>query len=147
MGFVHGKDAQVELDDNDLSEYSNSIAFNRSADSHDTTTYGKNSKTYKGGLKDGTCTIEGIYDSDETSGPRAVIEPLLGKTVTFTYRPEGAGDGKPEDTGEAVVTSYEETTPVADMITWQCELQLSGDVTPSKQTEGGIQTVTKTSSV
>lgn len=127
MAFVHGKNAFVSLNASDLSTYSNNVVFGRVADSHDTTTFGKNAKTYQGGLTDGTCTISGIYDNG-AAGPRAIIEPLIGSTVELIYRPEGTGSGRPEDTVDVVVTSYEETAPVADMIAWTCELQLSDDV-------------------
>lgn len=131
MAFVHGRFTAVSLDGNDLSEYTNNTAFNRSADSHDTTTYGRNSKTYQGGLKDGTATISGVYDNTALSGPGAVIRPLLGETVPFVYQPEGEGTGRPLATVDVVVTGYEETSPVADMVTWSCSLQLSGDIVDS----------------
>lgn len=128
MAFVHGKGTAVTLDGDDLSIYANSVTFSRSADSHDVTTFGNNSKVYVGGLKDGTATIEGIYDSTLLTGPRAVIQPLLGSVVVLVYRPEGTGTGKPIETADVVVTSYEQTSPVADMVTFTCELQLSDDV-------------------
>lgn len=132
MAFVHGKTTYFMVNATDLSAFTNNVAPKRSADSHDTTTFGKNSKTYAGGLKDGAITATGIYD-DGATGPAATLEPLLGATVTYAYRPEGTGAGKPEKTGSAVLTAYEETAPVADMITWSCTLQLSGDVAIADQ--------------
>lgn len=132
MAQQHGKDTVVTLDGDDLSAYANSVSYERSADSHDTTTYGKDSHVYTGGLKDGTCTIEGIYETG-VSGPRAVIAPLLGTTVALVYKPEGTGSGKPQDTVDVVVTAYNESSPVADMIAWTCELQLSDDVATTSQ--------------
>lgn len=133
MAFVHGKNTEVDLDGNDLSAYCNNTEWSREADTHDTTTYGKDSKTYEGGLKDGTVTISGTYDNTASTGPKAVIEPLLGTKVPFVMRPEGTGTGRPERTVDVVVSSYEETLPVADMITWSAELQLSDDVTDTAQ--------------
>lgn len=133
MGFVHGKDVFVSLDGDDLSAYANNVEYQREADSHDTTTFGKDSKTYAGGLKDGTASVSGIYDSSSSAGPRAVVAPLLGTVVEFIYRPEGTGTGKPQDTVDTLVTAYEETGAVADMVTWTCSLQLSDDVTSSTQ--------------
>lgn len=128
MAFVHGKSTAVSLGGDSLSEYSNSFEYEREAEAHDVTTFGKNSKVYSGGLKDGTATIEGIYDNTVSTGPAAVIEPLLGTTVELVYNPEGAGVGKPVKTVDVVVTSYAESAPVADMVTWTCELQMSDDV-------------------
>lgn len=132
MAFVHSKDTVITLDGEDLSAFTNSTTYNRSADSHDVTTYGKGSKVYSGGLKDGTATIGGTYDSS-ASGPRAVIAPLLGTTVPFVFKPEGTGTGKPQDTVDVVVTAYNESSPVADMVQWTAELQFSDDVASISQ--------------
>lgn len=130
--FIHGKGTYVSLNSVDLSTFTNSVEFKRVADSHDTTTFGKDARTYQGGLLDGTCTLAGIYDNGET-GPRPTVAPLLGTVTALVYRPEGTGAAKPEDTVNVLVMSYEESAPVADMISWTCELQLSGDVTTTDQ--------------
>jgi hypothetical protein len=127
MAFIHGKDVVVTLDGVDLSAFANNVAFNRSADSHDTTTFGKDSHVFAGGLRNGTATITGIYD-DGATGPEATIGPLIGTNVVLVYKPEGSVTGKPIRTVTVLVTGYDETAPVADMITWSCALQLSGDV-------------------
>ncbi|MFW6091622.1 MAG: hypothetical protein ACODAF_07055 [Actinomycetota bacterium] len=134
MAFVHGKGTVVTLDDNDLSAYTNTSEISREVDSHDVTAYGKDAHDYEGGLTDGTITLSGTYDDDETDGPRAVIDPLLGTKVTFVRQPEGEGSGKAQDSATVLVTSYTETAPVADMVTWSCELQISGDVDTTAQT-------------
>ncbi len=134
MGFVHGKNTFVSVGGSDLSTFTNQTSYNRSADSHDVTTYGKNAKVYAAGLKDGTATITGTYDNG-VAGPRAILRPLLGatNTVTFIFRPEGTGAGKPQDSVAVFVTAYEETNPVADMISWSATLQFSDDVTTTTQ--------------
>lgn len=132
MTFVHGKNTYVSLNGDDLSAFTNNTEYAGEAETHETTTYGKNSKTYQGGLKDGTATISGIYD-DGIAGPRAIIKPLLGTTVEFIYRPEGTGAGKPQDTVDVVVQSYEETAPVGDMIAWSAEVQFTDDVATADQ--------------
>lgn len=134
MAFVHGRGTVVSIDGDALTAYSNSVAFARSADSHDVTTFGKSSKVYSPGLKDGTATIEGIYDSTGSTGPGAVLRPLVGAAaVALVYQPEGTGSGKPTATVDVLVTAYEETAPVADMITWSATLQLSDDIADTTQ--------------
>lgn len=128
MAKIHGKGLVILLNASDLSTHSNNVEFARTSDSHDVTTYGNNSHRKQGGLLDGKATIQGIYDSVAGTGPRAVIEPLIGTVVAFVHRPEGTGSGKPQDTVNALVMSYTETSPVADMITWQAELEFDGDV-------------------
>ena len=133
MSAVHGKNAYISVDGADLSEFSNNIQLPREAETHDVTTFGNSAHRYVGGLLDGTCTVQGLYDSD-VAGPQATLEPLLGQTVTVVYRPDGTGSGKVEKTFDAILTSYEETVPVAEMITWSAEFQIDGDVVTSTQT-------------
>ncbi len=134
MAFVHGKSTIVTIDGDDLSAYTNNTQFNRSGDSHDTTTYGKTAHTFQSGLKGGTATISGIYDSSAAAGPGGVLRPLVaGAAVTFIYKPEGTGTGKPQASVSVIVTAYEETSPVADMITWSATLQFSDAITDTTQ--------------
>ncbi|PSL02883.1 hypothetical protein CLV30_109191 [Haloactinopolyspora alba] len=132
MAFVHGKNTVITLGGDDLSAYTNNSELTRSADSHDVTTYGNDAHVFEGGLKNGTATMSGIYDNTADTGPRAVVEPLVGTVVELVRQPEGAGSGLPQDTVQVLVTNYVETNPVADMVTWSAELQLSGtiDTTP-----------------
>lgn len=133
MAFVHGKGSVTSLGGSDLSVYSNSIEWNRTADIHDVTTFGKNNHVKQGGLGDGTATISGIYDNSNTVGPRAVINPKLGLESILVWRPEGTGSGKPQETVDVIVAGYTESSPVADMVTWSVSLELSDDVTTATQ--------------
>jgi len=133
MPFVHGKVTAVSLGGSDLSIYSNSVTFARTSDSHDVTTFGKNAHVYNGGLLDGTASIAGIYDSTAVTGPRGVITPKIGTVVPLVHRPEGTATGRPQDTVDVLVTNYTETSPVADMVTFSVELQMSDTVTVAAQ--------------
>lgn len=132
MAFTHGKDTYISLNGSDLSAYTNTSDLKGTADTHDVTTYGKSAHVYKGGLTDGKATLGGVYD-DTAAGPHDIIWPLRGQTVTLVRRPEGTGTGKPQETVSVVVVDYTETNPVADMVSWQCELQLSDTVTEANQ--------------
>lgn len=127
MAKIHGKGVSITVNAIDLSQYANSVDFGREAEAHDSTGFGSNSKSYTPGLKDGTITIAGVYDS-AAGGPRATLEALLGTAVPVIYKPEGSGTGKPTKTVTAIMTAYNETAPVADMISWTSEYQMSGDV-------------------
>lgn len=137
MPKKHGKDTHVEIDAVDISTHTNNTEFNREGDSHDITTYKATTTDtaheFQGGLTQGTCTISGIYDTDVAAGPRSVIEPLVGTVVPFIYQPEGTGTGLPQDAVDVLVTAYNETSPVADMITWTAELQLTGMIDSTAQ--------------
>jgi hypothetical protein len=133
MALVHGKVTFVSLDGDDLSTYSNNVEFERMGDSHDVTVFGKDAHVKQGGLLDGTATISGFYDSTASTGPRAVIAPIIGTVVELVHRPEGTGSSLPEDTVDVLVTKYTESSPVADMVTWSVDLELSDDVDTTAQ--------------
>ncbi|MFI6763872.1 hypothetical protein ACIBF5_32605 [Micromonospora sp. NPDC050417] len=133
MGNVHGRHTVIILDDNDLSAYCNTSELTRGADIHDTTTYGKLAHVHEGGLLNGTASMGGLYDNTASTGPRAVLAPLLGQKVELIRQPEGAGTGKPQDKVDVVVGQYVETNPVADMVTWTCDLTLSDTVDTTPQ--------------
>jgi hypothetical protein len=133
MAFVHGKATVYTLNAVDLSTYTNTMTFTRGADVHDTTTYGKNDHCFSPGLGNATGSIGGTYDNG-SSGPRDTIEPLVGgAAVTLVRKPEGTGSGLPQDSVSVLVTSYVETSPVADMVSWSCEFQCTDAVTSSNQ--------------
>lgn len=132
MGNIHGRLTYVSLDGDDLSTFTNNTEYEKTADEHDVTTYGKNSHVFEGGLKGGTATISGICN-DNAAGPRAIIEPLVGTVVEFVHRAEGTGSGKPQDTVDVLVKSYKESAPVADMRMWTSELTFSDDVVTTDQ--------------
>lgn len=134
MAKQHGKRTVVLVGAADLSTYANSSELDRTSDSHDTTTYGNDSHRYNGGLLDGKFKMSGVYDSTAVTGPRAVLRPLLGVDGTVvTRRVEGTGTGKPQDLFNALLTSYVETNPVADMVTWTSEWLIDGDVNSAPQ--------------
>lgn len=132
MTFVHAKNTYISVNAVDLSAFTDASELDRNADIHDVTTYGKNAHVKVGGLLDGKGTMSGTYDSG-VAGPKATLEPLLGQVVPIIRRPEGTGAGKPETTVDAVIGRYVETAPVADMIKWSCELELSDDAVQAAQ--------------
>lgn len=130
--FIHGKDTFISLDGDDLSDSTNASELGLTADTHDVTTYGKSAHVYQGGLTDGTGKMSGVY-ANGAAGPKAIIQPLVGQTVVLVRRPEGTGTGKPQDTVDVVVKGYTESSPVADMVTWSADLQLSDTVDSTPQ--------------
>lgn len=124
MPLTHGRLTVIKLGSADISAWVNTSDYDDGADSHDTTTYGKSGKTYAGGLRDGTLTFGGLYDT-ATGGPEATIRPLLGTTTTFEYGPEGSVSGKKKVSGSGVLTSFKTTNPVGDMVRWTSTVKVS----------------------
>jgi len=133
MAVAHGKSTVVKMGTSDISPYTKSSEITRKADIHDVTCYGAVGHTKHGGLLDGTVKLDGFYDNTAVTGPRIVLEPLIGTSVQFTRQLEGAGSGKPQDIATVIVADYTETSPCDGMVTWSATLEISGDVNSTAQ--------------
>lgn len=132
MAFVHGKDSVFKLDNSggtltDISTYVNSVDFPETADVAETTTLGDGSKSYIVGLKDATLSISGLWDSTLDGILGAVVGQSA--TLSFEYSPEGTSGGAVQYTGECILTSYSQSSPVGDVVGFSADMQVSGDVT------------------
>lgn len=132
MAESHGKLTVVKLNAADLSAFTDSTTFERAADEHDSTCYGVDDHEVVGGLLGGKVTIGGKYVTG-VSGPATVIEALLGTKVTFIYQAEGTGTGKPQRSCTVHVKSYNQSSPVADIVRWTAELTISSAVDDTAQ--------------
>lgn len=133
MAHQHGSKTVVKVGANDLSAYVNASELTKAADTHDTTTYGNTAHRYDGGLRDNKFTMSGVYDTTASTGPRAVLDPLVGMSEAIIRQIEGAGAGKPQDSFDAILNSYVESAPVADMVTWSSEWTVDGEVDTTAQ--------------
>jgi len=128
MAFVHGKDSHFELDGEDLTPFLTDVSLNKSAETAETSVMGIENKTYIEGLKDGTISMSGRYDSTASTGPDAVLSGASGE-VAFEYGPEGTANGKVKYTGNCIVTSYQISSPVGDVVGFTADAQITGAVT------------------
>jgi hypothetical protein len=139
MAAKHGKTTSTVINAVDISPHTRNCEWKRTGDTHDVTGYKPTetdtAKNYINGLTDGTATLSGTYDTDETTGPAVVLEGLIGAEdpVEFQYAVEGLGTGKPMRTCNVLVQTYNETAPVADIVTWTSDLQITGPVAKSTQ--------------
>jgi predicted secreted protein len=137
MAFRHGKNTVFKLDNSsgslvDLSSYLDEVSMPRSIETGETTVFGLNSKTYITGLGDATVSLSGKWDSTLDAHFAGIISALQSGTiasVSFEYGKEGSTSGRVKYSGEALVTSYEISSPVADVVTFSAELQVTGDIT------------------
>lgn len=130
--FRHGKSAVFKVDDSggslrDLSDACNSVSFPRDAEVLETTSFGSSDRTYIVGFKNGTISIEGSFDATYDG----YLAGILGQeaTVSFEYGPEGSTSGYTKYTGECILTSYETSAGVGDVVAFSAEFQISGAVT------------------
>lgn len=134
MALVKGTVAEFSVATQDLSDYLTSVKVSRTVDALDVTTLGSTGKRYVSGLSDGTVSLEGIYDSTAMTGPAAVLKAALqDDTVACLWKPEGTGTGKAQAAFNAILTSYEESAPAAEMVTFTAEFQIDGTVTLTAQ--------------
>lgn len=123
------------MNDTDLSAYTSESEIPRTTDTHDVTGYGADAHAFSAGLNNATATASGTYDTTAGTGPRATFLAVYAGNVAVTVvrQPEGTGAGKPQDSFSAILTSYTETNPVADMIKWKADFQVTGDITTTAQ--------------
>ena len=132
MAFVHGKSAVFKLDNSsgslvDYSTYLDDISFPRSIETAETTTFGSSAKSYITGLTDATVSLSGKFDATADGTLAGVVG--LAATLSFEYGPAGDTGGFVKYEGEAIMTSYEVSATVGDVVTATVELQVTGAIT------------------
>jgi len=133
-GAKHGSTGVFMIQDSggtlrNISAFLTEDSLERTADTAETTSFGKTSKTYIPGLKDATISLGGNYDATAVSGICVVLEGILGMERNFEYYPAGQVTGERKYTGAAIVTQFTTTNPVDGKTAVSGELQVTGDVT------------------
>jgi hypothetical protein len=130
--FRHGKNASFKVDNSggtltDISNTLNSVTFPREIETLETTSFGSSTRSYVVGFSDATVSIEGSFDATVD----AHLAGILGQeaSVSFEYGPEGTTAGQVKYTGEALMTSYETSAGVGDIVTYSAEFQVTGAIT------------------
>jgi predicted secreted protein len=135
--FKHGKNAYFALDNAsgsliNISDTLNEVSMPQEIETAETTAFGNTDKTYITGLADATVSLSGMFDATIDAQISGAITALKAGTVgslSFEYGPGGSASATRKYTGEAIVTSYELSSPVGDVVTYSLELQVSGGVT------------------
>ena len=132
MAFVHGKNAFFSLEDSvptvrTLSSYIEDIGFPRSIETAETTAFGATAKAYITGLTDATISVSGKFDATADG----YLTSVLGQTATiaWVYGPAGNTVSFIKYSGSAIMTSYEVSATVGDVVTASFELQVTGAIT------------------
>ena len=130
--FRHGKSTVFKVDNaagslTDISNTLTDVSFPQSVETAETTSFGSSAKTYIVGLSDATLSVSGNFDATVDAHLAAVVGQAA--TLSFEYGPEGSTAGQVKYTGEAILTSYEKSGAVGDVVTYSAELQITGAVT------------------
>lgn len=132
---THGKSTYISVATKDISAYTTDSQFKHAADKHEVTAYGATGHEYADGLglKAHHFTCSGWFDTTASTGTAAVLDGQEGQLLAIVRRIQGTGTGKPEQTFNAVLDDYTETSPVADIVKWSANFTVSGDVSNSTQ--------------
>lgn len=129
MTFRHGKNTKVLTGNYDLSSYFNEASASQMVETGETTTYGANAKTYVVGLADGTISMSGMFDG-EANAVDQVLSTYLGDAsgAVITIAPEGLAHSRRVKSASTHSTSYEISSPVADVVSVSAEAQVTGGI-------------------
>lgn len=132
MAFRHGKYAEIEVNSVDLSAFCDSADLSIDIDTAETSTFGDTWKSHIAGLAGATVELAGNYDPTATTGPAAVLMALIGAAAfPVVLHPGGDVTGQREHGFNAILTSYSESSPVGDKVTFSAGLLVDGAITTS----------------
>lgn len=132
MAQAFGPDSTLSIAGADISASVKTIDFTLSRAALDTTVKGQKAVAKRGGLTNGELSFSGLWDDAVTVGSYTVLATLADDTApttatAFIYKPNGVKTY----TGTAVMTSYQESSPIDDMVAFTASFSISGAVTQS----------------
>lgn len=136
---VHGKSTFVSIESatavvTDMSADMNQAGLSRSVDTADATGFGSVAKKYVAGLEDATASWSGFFTPTQDAVLSGLVAALAADTIQSTemvYGPGGNGTGKVKYTQEVIITSYEVTGSVGDLVAANVSMQRTGPTTRS----------------
>lgn len=135
MAFTptHGRLTVLTVATLDISTSTKTSTFSGSADTHDTSGYGLTNRTKVGGLIDGKFTASGAYDIGTVTGTGLVMEGKEGVTQAINRKVAGTGTGKPQEAFSGILSKFDVSDPVDDIVTWAAEWEVTGVVNRAVQ--------------
>ena len=128
--FNHGKNAVVLLDDTNLSTTLTDASVSLTADVAETSTFSggaSSGKTFVAGLKDGTVTLSGYFESSSPDADAEFLSQLGGSGSAFTIAPIGHTRGNPTEFGNVIGTSYDRSADIGSVVAVAVAFQFDGD--------------------
>jgi hypothetical protein len=133
MAFRHGKNAALTLNSVPIGSFIESMDTSFDTDLADTTTFGATWKAGLTGISGGKLDISGYYDPTASTGPGAVLFPLLtaGTAVTGLIYPGGTLTGQTlytvtaSGTNGCIVLSYSESSPVGGIVAFKASIAIT----------------------
>jgi hypothetical protein len=130
--FRHGKSTVFKVDNaggslTDISNTLTDVSFPQTVDTAETSTFGSSAKSYVVGLTDSSLSISGNFDATVDAHLAGVLGQAA--SLSFEYGPEGSTAGFVKYTGEALMTSYEKSGAIGDVVSYSAEFQVTGAIT------------------
>ena len=125
--FNHGKNAVVLLDNTNLSTTLTDASVSLTADVAETSTFTASSKTYVAGLKDGTATLSGYFESSSPDADAEFLSQLGSSGSAFSIAPIGYTRGNPTEFGSVIETSYDRSADIGSVVAVAVAFQFDGD--------------------
>jgi hypothetical protein len=126
--FIHGSNATVYQDGNDLTGYLRSLSNSAEVETAESTTFADDDKTYIAGLADATISAEGLFDAS-FDGELNSITGSGTKSVWSVY-PAGDAAGSQGRGYSLDVTAAERTAEIGDVVMVSIEGQSSVGTEP-----------------
>lgn len=123
--FRHGKGTVVLADSTDISTYFNSVSVTNEVETTDTTTFGSTSKSYIVGHKDGTVSLEGLFDGS-ANAIDSILNTAIGGGPVMSVSGDGAGVGRRAILLDSEETSYEISSPLTEVVAITAEALANG---------------------
>ena len=131
---VHGKSTFVSIGNaagsaTDMSEDMNSAGLSRSVDTAESTGFGSTAKKYVAGLEDASASWSGFFTATQDAVLAALVDAFAAGTIDSTemvYGPAGDASGKVKYTQNVILTGYEVTGSVGDLVAASVSMQRTG---------------------
>ncbi len=132
MPVRHGKTTGVYLAGFNASPFFNSFESARTIDSHETTPFESEAKTYSAGLNDGTISLSGLFDTAAAGlGGDELLTDLYVAEADFpasVFLDGGVVVGRACRMASVLESSYAVSASVGDMISAKADLTVDGGV-------------------
>lgn len=127
MAFIHGKSAGVMHGVFNLSSFLNDVSVAQDVEAAETTTFGGSAKSYIVGLRDATVSASGMFDGSAAAVDEVLTSAIGSDTLApLILAPSGLTGGTRAYILQAKTTSYEVSSPVADVVSVSFDVQADG---------------------
>jgi len=128
--FVHGKNVKVFIDQYDFSAYFTDVSNSNSVETAEVSAFGSPAKEYIPGLKDGTISLNGMWEPTTLVGTDEYFGTAFGGAAKekIIVAPAGHSLGARAMMLESDNTSYEVSAPIGDVVQANAEFQSSNGV-------------------